>query len=63
MDEACEHEHAKTIRRRPRDKKCISAPIAQQTTHPDGVERRGRCCQGAVVSSTDEKDEICVRRN
>jgi hypothetical protein len=27
------------------------------------VERRGRCCQGAVVSSTDEKDEICVRRN
>jgi hypothetical protein len=28
------------------------------------VGRRGRRCrQGAVVSSTDENDEICVRKN
>lgn len=59
----CEHERAKTIKRTHRDNRPISAPVVCRTTHMYGVGRRGRCCQGAVVSSTDEKDEICVRKN
>lgn len=63
MDEACEHERAKTIKRTHRDERSIIAPIRDGTAHPYGVGGCGPGRQGAVVSSTDEKDEICVRKN
>ena len=63
MDEACEHERAKTIKRTHRDERSISAPLRDGTAHPYGVGGCGPGRQGAVVSSTDEKDEICVRKN
>jgi hypothetical protein len=63
MYEACKHERAKTIKRTHRDRTCITAPVWDRTLHPYGVGRCGRPRQGAVVSSTDEKDEICVRKN
>lgn len=63
VDEAYEHEDAKTIKRAHRDKRSISASMVKRSRHHCGVGRRGCRSEGTVASSTDEKDEICVRKN
>lgn len=45
------------------NKRCINAPVGCRSGHHCGVGRRGCGREGAANSSTDEKDEICVRKN
>ena len=65
VDGACEHGHAKTIKRPDWGTRDAfqTPPSATGAGTKCGVGRRGCGRERAAVGSTDEKDEICVRKN